>query len=85
MRVKEYEQHLIEGLAKLHENIVKKAEDTEKYNIQIIRGMEHTLNKVIQKLMGFEFDSIRIGKGTYTFRYLKGEKVRHIRNMFKRR
>ena len=85
MRIKEYEQHLIEGLAKLHENIIKKAENPEKYSLQIVRGSEDTLNKVIEKLMGWKFDSIRLGKEVYRYRYFKGEKVRHIRNMFKRR
>lgn len=85
MRKKEYEQTIIQGLAREHEDIIRKAENTEKYNIQILRGREHTLNKVIEQMMRFKFDSIRVGKATYRYRYMSGEKVRHIRNMFKRR
>lgn len=85
MKIKEYEQHLIEGLAKIHEDIIKKAENPKKYNIQIIRGMEHTTNKIIEKLMGWKFDSVRVGKKVYTYRYFERGKVRHVRNMFKRR
>ena len=85
MRVKEYEQKILQDLAREHEDIIRKAENIEKYNIQILRGREHTLNKVIEQMMGLKFDSIRVGKGVYRWRYFSGEKVRHTRNMFKRR
>ena len=85
MKIKEYEQKLIQDLAREQEDIIRKAEHEEKYSIQIIRGREHTLNKVIEQLMGFKFDLVRIFENVYTYRYFKGEKVRHIRNMFKRR
>ena len=85
MRKKEYEQKLIQDLAREREDIIKKAENTEKYNIQILRGREHTLNKIIEGMMGFKFDSIRVDKKIYIYRYIKEGKVRHTRNTFKRR
>ena len=85
MRTKEYEQMLLQKLAKLHEDIIKKAENTEKYNLNMLRGREYILNKVIEEIMGLKFDSIRVGKEVYRWRYFSGDKVRHIRNMFKRR
>lgn len=85
MRKKEYEQKLIQDLAREREDIIKKAENTEKYNIQILRGREYTLNKIIEGMMGFEFDSIRVSKKIYIYRYIKEGKVRHTRNSFKRR
>jgi len=85
MGVKEYEQNLIQRLAREHEDIIKKAENPEKYSSQLNRGRERTLLKIIEKFMGFKYDNIRVGKEVYRFRYFKNEKVRHTRNMFKRR
>lgn len=85
MGIKEYEQKLIQNLAREQEDIIRKAEYEEKYSIQIIRGREHTLNKVIENFMEFKFDFVRIGKDIYRYRYMKYGKLRHIRNMFKRR
>jgi hypothetical protein len=82
MKVKEYEQRLLQNLAREQEDIIRKE---EKINILIIRGREHTLNKIIEQFMGFKIDFVRIGKNIYRYRYIKDEKVRHIRNMFKRR
>jgi hypothetical protein len=85
MRLKEYEQKLIQNLAREKEDIIRKWEHIEKYDRQIIRGRERILNKVIEKFMRFKFDFIQIGEKIYTYHYTKNDKVRHIRNMFKRR
>ncbi len=85
MKTKEYEQHLIEGLAKIHEDILKSLEYPKKYDPQFNRGRHSILIKIIEKLIGFKYDNIRVGKEVYRFSYFKNGKVRHIRNMFKRR
>ena len=85
MRIKEYEQKLIQNLAREKEDIIRKWEHIEKYDRQIIRGRERILNKVIEKFMRFKFDFIQIGEKICTYHYMKNDKVRHIRNMFKRR
>jgi len=85
MKLKEYEQKLIQILAREHEDIIKALEYPEKYSSQFNRGRHRTLVKIIEKFMRFKYDNIRVGKEVYRFSYFKNNKVRHIRNMFKRR
>ena len=85
MKKKEYEQGIIQNLAKIDEQLYKKSLNPKKYNRSVIIGEQSMLNTFIKDIIGFNIDARGDGAITYISIYKKDGKTRHVRNIIKRK
>ena len=85
MKKKEYEQKIIQDLARIDEGLYKKSLNPKKYNGPIIIGEQAMLNTFITDVIGFNIDARGDGAITYICLYKKNGKTRHVRNIIKRK
>ena len=81
MRIKHYEQNLIEYVARRLEKVDKQKYLPEKYPIACLIGQEYELLQIITRRIGLDIDFKQM---KYMYIYRKG-KVVHTRNIRKRR
>ena len=84
MRKREYEQKLLEYLAKRQERNYKQSLNPEKYNIGMSQVVSREISNILNDFMEFTWETK--GKELTLINYIdKTGKIRHMRNFQKRK